>query len=146
MVKAGTLIRRPPSDVYPLFVEPAWLTKFWLSAASGPLEVGKTVLWVFMVEGASVECTAQELVPGERIAIDWSDGTRVTWTFTPHVDGTLVSVEHDGCAEDQDPMGLCEGHTWVLADAKLLAETGKSGGLVKDKAQTIGEFHGARKT
>ena len=145
-VKAETLIRRPPAEVYPLFVEPDHLTKFWLSAASGPLEVGKTVRWDFLVKGASVDSTARELVPGQRIAIDWSDGTQVTWTFAPHAEGTLVTVEHFGCGEDQNPMDRCEGHTWVLADAKLLAETGKSGGMVKDKAQTIEEFYSARKS
>lgn len=139
---AEILIRKPAADIYRAFTEPTELKKFWLSEASAPLEVGKTVEWDFMVEGAYAEATATELVPGEKIAWGWNDGSTVEILLAETGDGTVVRVENSRFAGDaQEAMATAlestQGFTIVLCDLKILLETGKSPGLTRDKARLI---------
>ncbi|MGV3625025.1 MAG: hypothetical protein ACO1OB_29665 [Archangium sp.] len=59
--RVSMFIKAEPREVYRSFIEPEQLTKFWLSKASGPLELGKTVEWHFMVEGAVAKVEATKL-------------------------------------------------------------------------------------
>ena len=61
--RVTTLFQAQPEEVYSAFVEPDQLTRFWLSKASGPLRIGKTVHWCFMVEGAKIDTTATTMEP-----------------------------------------------------------------------------------
>ncbi|MBN9414957.1 hypothetical protein ABS71_19400 [bacterium SCN 62-11] len=133
--KASQIIRRPAQECYLAFVEPQHLTKFWLSAASGPLTTDQTVRWDFLVPGASVEARAEILEPARRILLHWGP-TQVEWTFSEHQQETVVSVEHRGLP-DQEVAQSTEGFTLVLNDLKILLETGQSPGLVRDKAALI---------
>jgi hypothetical protein len=136
-VRASLPIRCSTADAYRSFVEPDRLTKFWLRAASAPLEVGCAVQWDFMVAGASAQTTATALDPGRSIDAAWDDGTLVRWRFEPQGDGsTLVSVEQTGVAAD-DALDATEGFTIVLCDLKVWLETGTSPNLVRDKAALI---------
>jgi uncharacterized protein YndB with AHSA1/START domain len=138
--KAAMLIRRPASEVYRAFVEPEMLTRFWLSAASGPLAVGRSVKWDFMVPGATVQSEAMALEEARRIEVAWPDGTMVSWRFSPSVESsTLVEIEHRGFKGS--PQQLVEaavdstqGFSIVLCDLKILLETNTSPRLVRDKA------------
>ncbi len=139
------LIRCPPAEVYRGFVEPDLLTKFWLSAASGPLELDATVHWSFMVEGAEVDTHATALEVAKRIAWEWPDGTSVEVRIEPFRDdpgASHVTIEHVGFDGDLDDMiaaaiGSTEGFTLVLSNLKLLLETGTAGNLVSDKAALL---------
>jgi uncharacterized protein YndB with AHSA1/START domain len=141
--KVSTLVRRPAADVYGAFVEPAMLTRFWLSRASGPLALGATVEWDFMVAGVKDTVVVTALEPSKRIAVRWSDSSITEWTFEP-VDSstTIVRIAQSGFPnEDDDVVATAitatEGFTIVLSDLKILLETGSSPGLVRDKAQLI---------
>ncbi len=64
------LIQASPDRVYSAFVEPEQLNKFWLSKASGPLRVGKTVHWNFLVAGAEIDATATTMDQARKLAWD----------------------------------------------------------------------------
>lgn len=141
VARCELLIRASPQDVYRAFVEPAWLRKYWLKKASGPLQVGRPVRWDFLVPGASDEVTATHLAPGERIAFDWSDGMSVDIGLARFGRGaTRVAVRVTGFrgkAATDEAIGTTEGFTLVLCDLKALLETGASSGMVRDKAKLI---------
>ena len=143
VARVSMLIRRPVADVFNAFVEPAMLERFWLARSSGPLQLGKSVRWDFMVEGASADAYVKELQANERIFIEWSDGTTVAWTFKSHAgDATIVEVENTGFRGDAEEVirtavESTQGFTIVLCDLKTLLEQGKSMNLVRDKAALI---------
>jgi len=140
--KAAIPIRRPVSEVFTSFVNPAIITKFWLQSTSGPLAKGATVEWHFMVPGAVETVTVHEFHVNRRLAFSWSDGVNVDMTFTETgPDTTLLSVEASGFKKgDIDAVvGATEGFSIVLCDLKTLLESGRSANLVKDKALLVSQ-------
>lgn len=141
VARVSMLVRRPPADVFAAFVDPTWITRFWLESTSGPLTVGARVTWRFMVPGASDEVTVTAIDAPSRIELDWSDGSHVVLAFDAHGgDATRVGVETSGFA-GEDPVAAAldtvEGYAIVLCDLKTLLESGRSAGLVRDKARLI---------
>ena len=131
-----------PEQVYAAFVEPDMLTKFWLSKASGPLQLGETVHWNFMVEGAEVDTTATLMDDGRRLAWDWGDESKVTIELERLENGTAVTLVNDGFAQKGEKLveaalDATEGFAIVLADLKTLLESGTSAGITKGKAKLI---------
>lgn len=97
VAKVSMFVRRPPAAVFDAFVSPEFLTKFWLSRASAPLEPGKTVTWDFMVPGASAKTYVAEMLRDRLIRLSWDDGTTVSFAFEPFSDGgTRVEVVNGG--------------------------------------------------
>jgi uncharacterized protein YndB with AHSA1/START domain len=142
VAKATMLIRKPPNEVFDWFVKPDKLSRFWLSRASGPLETGKTVRWEFMVPGAQVDARVVSLEKDQRIAIEWSDGTFVQWTFERMEEGTCVAIENWGFKGSEgevvaNALEATQGFTIVLCDLKTLLECNVSMNLVRDKALLI---------
>jgi uncharacterized protein YndB with AHSA1/START domain len=143
IARASMLVRKPAAEVYEAFIEPAQLTRFWLARASARLSAGASVEWEFMVPGARDRVSVRELLPNERIAISWSDGSEVEWTFAPVDDGsTIVSVRHSGFSGDareacEMALESTQGFTIVLCALKALLETGSPAQLVHDKAKLI---------
>lgn len=142
VAKSTLLIRRPAAEVFNAFTDPRTLTRFWLSAASGPLEIGKTVRWDFMVPGATAQTKVSALEPHKHIAIEWDDGTYARWRFETVEEGTIVRIDNWGFKGSQHEMietaiESTQGFTIVLCDLKTLLETGRSTHLVRDKAAQI---------
>jgi uncharacterized protein YndB with AHSA1/START domain len=139
--KAEMLIRRPVDEVFRAFVDPPMLTRFWLDGASGPLGKDARVQWRFMVPGAVETTSVTTSDEPRRIAFDWSDGVHVQMDFEDLGDGsTRAMVEVSGFTGDQaieGVVGATEGFAIVLCDLKTLLETGRSAGLVKDRAALI---------
>lgn len=139
--RVSMIVRAPPASIIAAFVEPAQLTRFWLSAASGPLALGVAVRWEFLVPGAVAQTTATRLEP-EAIAWTWDDGSTVEITLEP-IDGgtavTLVNAGFQGPADEivETALGATEGFALVLADLKAMLESGASPGIVRDKARLI---------
>jgi uncharacterized protein YndB with AHSA1/START domain len=134
-------IQALPNDVYAAFVEPAVLTRFWLSAASGPLSVSEKVRWKFMVEGAEADVKAITMDPGRRLAWEWS-GSKVSIELEPLDGGTAVTLVNDsfsatGPGAIDAVVDATQGFSFVLADLKTLLETGTSAGIVSAKAKMI---------
>ena len=136
------LVRCEPHVAFDAFVQPDMLTKFWLSKASGPLQVGATVSWDFMVAGAKAKTTARTLERGRLIAWDWDDGIHVRLSLESMDDGTAITVVQTGFTgnlrkQADDALNGTEGFAIALCDLKTLVETGSSAGLVRSKARLI---------
>lgn len=130
-----------PARLVDAFCQPASLRLFWLSRASAPLQVGKTVRWTFMVEGAEVETTATR-IEDRAIAWDWSDGSTVRIDLEPFGDATAVTLVNEGFKGDREEqvaraLDATEGFAIVLCDLKTLLENGRSAGLTRGKADLI---------
>ena len=141
-VRVTMLIDAIPEEIYTAFVEPEWLTRFWLSKASGPLRVGQTVEWSFMVAGAKADVTATWLDPDKQIIWSWSDGSFVSIDLEQVEDDTAITLISGGFAGSYDEqvaaaLDATEGFAIVLCDLKTLLETGKSAGLTAAKARLI---------
>lgn len=142
VAKAEMLIRRPVSEVFEAFVDPAITAKFWFTKGSGRLEPGKQVRWDWEMYNASAQVDVQIVEQNKRILIDWSGygtPTTVEWLFTPHADNTtFVSITNTGFAGDGDEVvkqaiSSTEGFTFVLAGLKALLEHGIILNLVADR-------------
>jgi uncharacterized protein YndB with AHSA1/START domain len=142
VARADMLIRRPVAEVFDAFVRPEMITQFWLESTSGPLRQGAKVEWRFMVPGAVETVTVTAFENRRRISFDWSDSISVNMQFEELNDGTTrVTVEAAGFKGDQpesEVVNATEGFTIVLCDLKILLEIGRSGNLVRDKAELIG--------
>lgn len=137
--KAEMLIRRPVAEVFAAFVEPELLSKFWLSSSSARLEPGARLRWAFIICGAETDVEVLDLVPNERISIEWSGSERVEWRFTRRTDDqTFVSITNSGFAGDTDEvveraLDSTSGFTIVLCELKAYLEHGLRLGLGPDK-------------
>jgi uncharacterized protein YndB with AHSA1/START domain len=129
IARAQMLIRKPVSEVFTAFVDPAVTTRFWFTKSSGKLRAGKDVRWDWEMYGASASVSVKAVEPNKRIFVEWGDPPRaVEWLFTPRADdSTLVSISERGfhgsndevVAQAIDSMG---GFTMVLASLKALLE------------------------
>ncbi|WP_135548050.1 SRPBCC family protein [Paenibacillus cymbidii] len=131
------LIRKPVEEVFEAFVDPAITSRFWFTRGSGRLEAGATVRWEWEMYAAAAEIGVLELVPNEKIVIDF--GYRVEWTFAPQEAGTFVTIASSGFAGDGDEIvrqavDATEGFTIVLCGLKAYLEHGIALNLVGDKA------------
>jgi uncharacterized protein YndB with AHSA1/START domain len=91
VAKAEMLIRRPVSEVFEAFIDPAITSKFWFTKGSGRLETGKRIRWDWEMYGVSTEVSVKAVEANKRIIIEWtSDGgnTTVEWLFAPRADNT----------------------------------------------------------
>jgi uncharacterized protein YndB with AHSA1/START domain len=133
IAETALLIRRPVSEVFDAFIDPAVTAKFWFTNGSGRLEAGKTVRWDWEMYGSSSEATAKQIEPDRRIVIDWTgygNMTEVEWLFEPRGDrATFVSIIHRGFHGDGDTVAKqaresTGGFNLVLAGAKAFLERG----------------------
>ena len=141
-------IEAAPDKVYLAFVEPEKITKFWLRKASAPLQLGKTVHWNFLVDGAECDTTATVMDEDRSLAWDWSDGTKVSIDFETVDGGTAVTLVNDqlpGAGNElvEAALNATEGFAIVLSDLKTWLESGKSAGISKAKAKLISLHGGA---
>src|SRR5215510_8830172 len=135
VAKAEMLIRRPVSEVFQAFVDPAITTKFWFTKSSGKLEPGKTVKWEWEMYNASAEVTVKTIESNKRILVEWSSygtPTTIEWLFSSLPDNTtFVSITNTGFSGDEEKIlqqivSSTEGFTIVLAGLKALFEHGVS--------------------
>ncbi|HWQ87481.1 SRPBCC family protein [Brevundimonas sp.] len=142
VVSCGLLIRRPATEVFEAFVDPAVTARFWFSEGDGRLAPGARVTWTWAMYGFTSPVTVVAFEPSRRLAVDWGDGddrTRVEWTFEARgPDQTFVSVEQSGFTGDPDgrmaaALDGMNGFTLVLAGAKIWLEHGVEPRFVLDR-------------
>ncbi len=139
VVTAQMLIRRPASEVFNAFVDPAVTTKFWFTKSSGKVEPGAQLLWEFEMYGVTGQVRVKEVEPDRRILIEWGEPwTTVEWVLEPRGDeATLVRVSNSGFAGSDDEivakaLDSMGGFTSLLAGAKAFLEHGIELNLVGD--------------
>jgi uncharacterized protein YndB with AHSA1/START domain len=142
IARAEMLIRRPVTEVFNAFVDPAVTTKFWFTKSTGRLEASREVRWEWEMYGVSSKARVKVLDPDRRIVIEWSGSdapTTVEWLFSARADdSTFVSITHSGFAGDGDAIvrqtiESTEGFTLVLAGCKAFLEHGILLNLVGDR-------------
>lgn len=145
-VAVGMGIRRPPTDVFQAFVDPAITTRFWLADSTGPLTEGATVVWELPAEGVSAELVVQDVVQPARILFEWGSGvqfTTVELTFEPwgH-DATYVHIAESGLSGSGDELAAraadsTGGFTMVLCSLKALLEHDIRLNAIADRAPDL---------
>ena len=142
IAKAEMLIRKPVSEVFEAFVNPAITSKFWFTKGSGRLQAGKKIRWDWEMYGHSVQVRVKAVEENKRILIEWSaygTPTTVEWVFTSRPDNTtFVSVTNTGFSGDdaevvKQALDSTEGFTLVLAGAKAFLEHNITLNLVLDR-------------
>lgn len=138
--EAQMRIRRPARDVFDAFIDPGLTKNFWFTKGSGKLEVGKTVTWEWEMYGVSTQVTATEIVPGEKISIQWDEpATTVDFNFKSLPDGsTYVIIRQYGFHQTGDDLvatvrDTTGGFTTVLDGLKCWMEHGFNLNLIADK-------------
>ena len=141
IAKAQMLIRKPVSEVFEAFVDPAITTKFWFTRSSGRLETGKKIQWDWEMYGASVQVVVKAIETNKQILIEWpgySGPTTVEWIFAPQQDDTtFVRITESGFTGNDDELvkqvtDLTQGFSLVLAGLKALLEHNVRLNLVAD--------------
>lgn len=142
IAKAEMLIRKPVTEVFEAFVDPAITTQFWFTKSSGRLEAGQQVEWTWEMYNVSALVDVKVIEQNKRILIEWpgyNTPNTVEWIFTPHADNTtFVSITNagftgDGDAIVQQALDSMGGFTLVLAGAKALLEHNVRLNLVLDR-------------
>lgn len=141
VAQAGMLIRRPVSEVFEAFVDPAVTIRFWFTAGSGRLEPGATVRWEWAMYGAGTDVRVKAIEPDQSIRIEWDlndNPTEVAWTFEARGDHTWVQVENRGFHGDDDAqvsraLDSSGGFALVLAGSKIWLEHGIDPRFVLDR-------------
>lgn len=140
VVTADMLIRRPASEVYEAFADPAVTTKFWFTKSSGRLEPGARVRWDWEMFDLHTFVTVKEAEAGRRLLVEWNPDqpSTVEFTFTPEGDDItyVVITESDlnGTGDEivAHLVGSASGFSKVLAAAKALLEHGIALKVVAD--------------
>lgn len=142
IAKAEMLIRKPVSDVFEAFIDPAITSRFWFTKGSGKLEAGEHIQWDWEMYDVSVQVHVKEIDQDKRILIEWpTDGTPTTleWQFTSRADDTtfvsITSAGFRGTAVEivNQAIDSTEAFTLVLAGLKALLEHNIILNLVADR-------------
>jgi len=142
IAKAEILIRKPVTEVFEAFIDPAITTKFWFTKSSGRLETGKQILWEWEMYNSSIDVHVKAVEPNKRILIEWGafdHPTTVEWMFTSRPDNTtFVSITNSGFQGTDDEVaqqaiGSTEGFTLVLTGLKALLEHNINLNLIADR-------------
>lgn len=139
-VECQMMIRKPASEVFQAFIDPAITTKFWFTKSSGKLETGKTVKWEWEMYHVSDNIEVKAIVPDQQITIEWGKpATTVDFIFTAlSNDTTYVVIKNYGFHETGDELLTAIGNntggfTTVLDGLKAYLEHGIELNLVRDK-------------
>ena len=99
-------IRKPVGEVFDAVADPKQLSGYFVQAASGPLEAGKTVMWRFAEVAGEYPVVVREVVRNERIVFEWDApdkrySIRVEMAFKPlDASNTMVQVSEAGWRDD----------------------------------------------
>ncbi|MGZ3255497.1 MAG: SRPBCC family protein [Croceibacterium sp.] len=135
-------ISKPVHEVFEAVADPAQLSHYFTTGgAKGRLEEGATVTWDFHDFPGAFPVWVKEVVPDERIVLEWRTierneagepldrHTTVTMGFKPTGDGrTIVEIAEEGWRET--PAGLaasygnCMGWSQMLTALKVWLEHG----------------------
>ena len=144
MVECQMMVRKPISEVFRAFVDPKLTTMFWFTKSSGKLEKGKTVTWEWEMYGVADQIKVVELVPNEKIIIEWDNPTTtVEFGFLELAnETTYVVIKNYGFHQTGNDLieavkNNTGGFTTVLDGLKAYLEFGIKLNLVKDKFPQI---------
>ena len=135
-------IRKPVAEVFEAVVDPASLSSFFVSRASGRLAQGATVQWEFAEAPGVVDVAVDEVVQNQKITLRWAGGrsydTAVEMLFEPMESGdTIVRISEAGWHVDEQgiqlPCGNASGWMHMMCCLKAYLEYGlhlRAGGAI----------------
>jgi uncharacterized protein YndB with AHSA1/START domain len=142
-VETQMLIRKPASEVFNAFIDPAVTTNFWFTKSSGKLEVGKTINWQWEMYGASADVLVKDIVTNQKIIAEWGEpATTIDFNFEAiDENSTYVVIKNYGFEETGDDLiaiikDSTGGFTTVLDGLKAYLEHGLKLNLIGDKFLT----------
>ena len=125
--EVSVLVPRPVEEVFDHVVEPALLSSYFTSEASGPLEAGKTVRWTWK-SGDTETLDVEAVERNRRVVFTWrafkvEEKTRVTIALTAEESGrTRVRIAEEGWKEDAKGIAFafehCAGWEHMLVSLK----------------------------
>lgn len=144
IVACQMMIRKSISEVFQAFVDPAITTKFWFTKSSGILEKEKSIIWEWEMYGVSSKIKVVELIPNEKIAIEWDNPhTTVEFEFSElSKESTYVIIKNYGFHQTGNDLieaikNNTGGFTTVLDGLKAYLEFGIELNLIRDKFPQI---------
>ena len=125
-------ILKPVNEVFAAFVDPAKMSQYFISGASGPMEADNRVEWEFADVGAKVLIDVLEVEENRRIVYEWAPcgvRSRTTIQFSADDPNTTVVIineamfpmDHEGVKR---AMGQTAGWTYTLACLKAYLQFG----------------------
>ncbi|MFA8436327.1 MAG: SRPBCC domain-containing protein [Marinifilaceae bacterium] len=109
VAKASIQIQKPIEEVFEGIVNPAKMTRYFISESSGPLESGKEVIWKFPEFADQYPVTEIKVEANRSISFVWDPETVVTITLENLPDkSTLVRVVENGKELNEENL------EWVL--------------------------------
>ena len=130
-------IAKPVHEVFEAVADPEQLSHYFTTGgAKGRLQEGATVTWDFHDFPGAFPVHVTEVVPDERIVLEWKANepgteyrTTVTMAFKPTDDGrTLVEIAEEGWRETPGGLtasyGNCMGWSQMVAALKMWLEHG----------------------
>jgi uncharacterized protein YndB with AHSA1/START domain len=148
-VETQMLIRKPVSQVFRAFIDPAITTNFWFTKSSGKLEAGKTVTWEWEMYGITTNVLTKKIIADKLISTEWGDpATIVDYAFTAlTADTTYVVIKNYGFKETGNDLiqvikDSTGGFTTVLDGLKAYLEHNIRLNLVADKFPKEVSNHG----
>ena len=125
-------ILKPVNEVFAAFVDPAKMSQYFISGASGRMEAGTRVEWEFVDVGAKVLIDVFEVEENRRIVYEWAPcgaRSRTTIQFSADDPNTTVVIineamfpmDHEGVKR---AMGQTAGWTYTLACLKAYLQFG----------------------
>ena len=148
-VETQMLIRKPVSQVFQAFIDPAITTNFWFTKSSGKLEVGKTVKWEWEMYGITTNVLTKRIIADKLISTEWGDpATIVDYGFTAlTAETTYVVIKNYGFKETGNDLiqvikDSTGGFTTVLDGLKAYLEHNIRLNLIADKFPKEVSKHG----
>ena len=140
VIACQMLIRKPASEVFNAFIDPAVTTNFWFTKSSGLLAEGQSVTWEWEMYGASALVSVREIIDNQLIKIEWGDpATMVEFEFNDRKDDTTyVVIRSYGFKQEGEELirviiDNTGGFTTVLDGLKAWLEHGLKLNLIGDK-------------
>jgi uncharacterized protein YndB with AHSA1/START domain len=124
-------VLRPVTEVFAAIIDPARLSGFFISGASGPLKAGATIEWHFADVGITLPIDVARIEGNRAIVFDWGASgvtARVTIGLEERDDDTLVTINE--AAWPLDPTGVrralgqTKGWTDFLCSMKAFLQHG----------------------
>lgn len=118
-VDVSDRVMRPVSEVFEAVVDPAKMSRFFITKGSGPMQAGTTVQWTFADVGRSLSVDVREVDPERRIVFDWTASgveARVSMRFEgADGDTTRISIREAGWPMDGEGVqrALQQTRGWV---------------------------------
>jgi uncharacterized protein YndB with AHSA1/START domain len=113
-------VLRPVPEVFKAIVDPAVMSRYFLTTGSGPMKAGATVEWEFTDVGRNLSVDVKEIEQERRIVFEWTaSGVRARVTILlerADANTTRISINEAGWPMDHEGVQRALGQTQGWTD------------------------------